>query len=498
MAGLKSLAKDTAIYGLSSIIGRFLNWCLVPMYVRVLTNVNEYGIVTNLYGWTAFVMVLLTFGMETGFFRFANKPELDSKKVYSSSFWFVAILSAVFLAGITLFIHPIASAMDYQGKEDFIMMMAVIVALDAFSAIPFAYLRYEKRPIRFVCLRLFSIFSNIILNLFVFLACPVIYKSNPELISWFYNPDYSVGYIFAVNLVCSVLVTLLMFPEYVKAFIMPDWKLMKQMVKYCFPLLILGIAGILSQTIDKMLFPFLFPDPDEALYQLGIYGANFKIAVVMVMFIQAFRFAYEPFVFAHNKGEDKRPAYAQAMFYFVVCTFLIFLGVTGYMDLLKFIVSKEYYEGLKVVPVVMLAEMCFGIFFNLSFWYKLCDQTKWGAYFSMMGCAIIVLINVLFVPHYGYMASAVATLAGYATIMVVSYLVGQRVYPINYDMKSIGFYTLVFAGLYACQKLFYFDNLILRLAFNTVILITFIAVFIQREIGYTKLKTMILKQGKKL
>lgn len=496
MAGLKSLAKDTAIYGLSSIIGRFLNWCLVPMYVRVLTNVNEYGIVTNLYGWTAFVMVLLTFGMETGFFRFANKPDLDSKKVYSSSFWFVAFLSAVFLAGISLFIDPIASAMDYRGKEDFILMMAVIVALDTFSAIPFAYLRYQKRPIRFVSLRLFSIFSNIILNLFVFLACPVIYKSNPELISWFYNPDYSVGYIFAVNLLCSILVTLLMFPEYAKAFIMPNFKLMKQMVKYCFPLLILGIAGILSQTIDKMLFPFLFPNPDEALYQLGIYGANFKIAVVMVMFIQAFRFAYEPFVFAHNKGEDKRSAYAQAMFYFIACTFLIFLGVTGYMDLLKFIVSKDYYEGLKVVPVVMLAEMCFGIFFNLSFWYKLCDKTKWGAYFSLLSFVVIVLINVLFVPHYGYMASAYATLAGYFVTMVASYVVGQKVYPINYDMKRIGFYTFFFIVLYACQKILYFDNLFLRLALNTVILIIFIAVFIQKEIGFLNLKSMLTKRSK--
>lgn len=496
MAGLKSLAKDTAIYGLSSIIGRFLNWCLVPMYVRVLTNVNEYGIVTNLYGWTAFVMVLLTFGMETGFFRFANKPDVDAKKVYSSSFWFVAFLTAIFLIGIFAFIHPIAAAMDYQGKEDFILMMAVIVGLDAVSAIPFAYLRYKKRPIRFVVLRLLSIFSNIILNIFVFVGCPAIYKSNPEMISWFYNPDYSVGYIFAVNLLCSILVSFLMFPEYIKAFIMPDIELMKQMVRYCFPLLILGIAGILSQTIDKMLFPFLFPDPDEALYQLGIYGANFKIAVVMVMFIQAFRFAYEPFVFAHNKGEDKRPAYAQAMFYFVVCTYLIFLGVTGYMDLLKFIVSKEYYEGLKVVPVVMLAEMCFGIFFNLSFWYKLCDKTQWGAYFSIVGCVITVLINVLFVPHYGYMASAVATLTGYAIIMVASYVVGQRIYPIRYDMKRIGFYTLVFVVLYACQKIFFFDNLWIRLSVNTIILIIFSAIFIQREIGIKKLTQMLSKHIK--
>ncbi|MGL5318640.1 MAG: oligosaccharide flippase family protein [Bacteroidales bacterium] len=493
MAGLKSLAKDTAIYGLSSIVGRFLNWCLVPMYVRVLTNVNEYGIVTNLYGWTAFVMVLLTFGMETGFFRFANKPELDSSKVYSSSFWFVGLLSVLFLSGVILFIDPIAGAMDYQGMKEYILMMAVIVVLDAVSAIPFAYLRYKKRPIRFVSLRLLSIFMNILLNIFVFLGCPAIYQSYPELISWFYHPEYSVGYIFAVNLFCSVLITLLMLPEYTKAFVKPDWKLMKQMVSYCFPLLILGIAGILSQTIDKMLFPFLFPNPEEAMYQLGIYGANFKIAVVMVMFIQAFRFAYEPFVFAHNKGEDKRPAYAEAMFYFVVCTYLIFLGVTGYMDLLKFIVSKDYYEGLKVVPVVMLAEMCFGIFFNLSFWYKLCDKTQWGAYFSVIGCAITVLINVLFVPHFGYMASAVATLAGYAVIMIASYVVGQRIYPIRYDMKRIGFYTVLFAGLYACQQLFYFDDLVLRLSLNTVIWIVFVAVFISKEIGFTNLKSKILK-----
>ena len=489
MAGLKSLVKDTAIYGISSILGRFLNWCLVPMYVRVLQSVSDYGVVTNLYSWTAFAMVLLTFGMETGFFRFANKPDADEKKVYSSSFWFVTLLSAIFLIAMFLFINPIASALDYQGSESYILMLSVIVAMDAISAIPFAYLRLKNRPYRFAGLRLLFIFSNIALNLFFFLLCPQIQQSHPEWISWFYNPDYSVGYVFVANLLCTTFATIMLFPEIRKAFTMPDFGIMKSLIKYCFPLLILGIAGMINQTADKMLFPLLFPDPDESFYQLGIYGANFKIAVVMVMFIQAFRFAYEPFVFAQNKGTDKREAYAAAMKYFILCTFVIFLGITGYLDILKLLIVPEYYPGLKVVPIVMLAEICFGIFFNLSFWYKLCDKTQWGAYFSLGGCFLTVLINVLFVPKYGYMASAFASLISYTLMMILSYIIGQRIYPIKYDMKAIGFYTLCFIGLYAAQLVLQVENLYLRLSINTVILITFMAIIIQREIGLSKIKS---------
>jgi len=481
--GMKSLAKDTAIYGMSSIIGRFLNWMLVPMYVRLFTE-GEYGIVTNIYAYVAFVFVLLTYGMETTFFRYVNKDNENPGTVYSTTLISLLSTSSIFTLVCFLFSSPISSWMGYAGNENYIIMMAATVSIDAFCCIPFAYLRYKKRPIRFASLKLLSIFLNIGLNIFFLILCPQIYKSNPELISSFYNPDFGIGYIFVSNLIASVVTLLFLFPQYTGFNYSFDKALFKRMLKYTWPLLILGIAGVINQTFDKMIFPLLFSDRGEAEAQLGIYSACAKIAVVMTMATQAFRYAYEPFVFAKTKDKDNKTSYAMAMKFFIIFGFLIFLGIMFYMDILKHILKENYFEGLKVVPVLMTAEIFFGVYFNLSLWYKLTEKTYFGAIFSTIGCLSIILINIVFIPIYGYMACAWASFICNFIMMLLSYIFGQKYYPIKYDFKSILLYLFVTIGLYCAGTFIFIDNIIWRLIYRTVLLSVFMFILIKRDLPF--------------
>ena len=405
---MKRLAGETAIYGVSSIVGKFLNWMLVPMYTRVLATESDFGIVTNLYAWTALLMVILTYGMETGFFRFMNKKEIKlPMRVYATTLFSLAFTSVLFMVFVFSALTPVSNFLGYGAHPEYIGMMAGIVAVDAFCCIPFAFLRYQGKAVRFAAIKLLNIFLNIVLVIFFLIACPWLYECAPRLIGWFYVPGYQVEYIFVSNVVTSVVTFLLLVPDMIPGLReKASFVLLKQMLRYSFPILVLGIAGIFNQTADKILFPFLFEDKDYAATQLGIYGACFKVAVVMVMFIQAFRYAYEPFIFAKNKDDDNTKAYSEAMKYFIIFSLIIFLGVMYYLDILKYFVDAKYYPGLRVVPIVMLGELFFGIYFNLSFWYKLIDQTQWGAYFSTIGCVVTVLMIVLLAPVYGYMACA--------------------------------------------------------------------------------------------
>lgn len=483
MAGLKSLAKDTAIYGLSSIIGRFLNYLLVPLYtIKLSAASGGYGVVTNIYAMTALLLVVLTYGMETGFFRFANKKDEDPLKVYSSTLITVGGSSVLFVLFCLVFIEPIAGFLGYADHPEYIAMMAIVVALDAFQCIPFAYLRYRKRPIKFAGIKMLFVVSNILLNLFFLVLCPWLNAHSPETISWFYDPGYGVGYVFLANLICTSL-QMLFFVNELRGFqYVLDKALIKRMFSYSFPILILGLAGILNQTVDKIIFPFLLDNANEARVQLGIYGAASKIAMVMAMFTQAFRYAYEPFVFGKEKDGDSRQTYASAMKFFVIFTLLAFLAVMFYMDILRYIITPDYWPGLKVVPIVMAAEMFMGVYFNLSFWYKLIDETRWGAYFSLIGCVIIVLLNIIFVPIYGYIACAWAGLAGYFTVTLLSYFVGQKKYPINYDLKRIGLYVLLAAVLYVASVFIVPENVVFRLLFRTGLLFVFIAFIVKKDL----------------
>ena len=435
MANLKSLAKDTAIYGLSSIVGRFLNYLLVPLYTHYMPKASgDYGVSTNIYAYTALILVLLTFGMETTLFRFANDDKSKPDTVFSTVMAVVGSLTLVFLLLVFGLIDPISSSLGYAEHPEYLQMMAVVVALDALQAIPFSYLRFQKRPIRFASLKMLFIILNIGLNVIYFV--------------WLGKT--SVFYVFFINLLCTAFVTFFFIPNLFRIHWHFDGKLLKEMLSYSWPILILGIAGILNQVADKIVFPLVYPDEDQANVQLGIYGSCVKIAMIMAMITQAFRYAYEPIVFAKSKDADKSEYYASAMKYFLIFTLLAFLCVVGWMPLLQYIIGEEYREGLAVVPVVMVAEIMMGVYFNLSFWYKLIDKTIYGAWFSLAGCAVLFAVNILFIPEYGYWACAWGGVAGYGTAMILSYIVGQHKNPIPYPLKDITIYigiTIVFTAI---------------------------------------------------
>lgn len=452
MAGIKALAKDTAIYGMSSILGRFLNWCLVPLYT-ILFPAAEYGVVTFVYSIVALALIVLTYGMETGFFRFSNHERYpDPAIVYSTSMVSLCVTSSLFVVLVMVFLPHLSRAMQCTGHESFVAMMAVAVALDALTAIPFSRLRLQRRAMRFAALKLINIALTIGLNLFFLLLCPWLWQQAPGWIAWFYDPDFGIGYIFLANLVASGVNLLLLLPDMDDVSWRFSWPLWREMLAYSFPLLILGIAGIMNQTIDKVLFPYLFADKGMAMEQLGIYGANYKIAIVMVMFIQAFRFAYEPYIFtrSRDRGEDKLQSYRDAMKWFVISAMVIFLGVMFYMDILRHFIASSYFSGLKVVPIIMVAEFFFGVFFNLSLWYKLTDKTIWGMWLSLMGLGVTVALNIILVPRMGYMGCAWAALSCYGLMMVASYVLGRVKYPIGYHVPKLAAY---FAGAIALYVL---------------------------------------------
>ena len=473
MGKLKTIFKDTAIYGLSSIVGRFLNYLLVPLYTAKFSAASGgYGIITNIYAYVALAMVLLTFGMETTYFRFTNKTHTDSETVYGTTLISVGTVSLLFTVLVLLLLSPISQLMGYGEHPDYVGVMAVTVAIDAFLCIPFAHLRQQKKALKFAALKLLNIVMSILLNVFYFV--------------WMNGND--VGYVFYINLFCTAMLAVCLITEYTGFRWRLDSKLLRTMLSYSWPILVLGIAGILNQTADKMLFPYIYQGADMH-EQLGIYGACSKIAMIMAMITQAFRFAYEPIVFAGVKDKDQHEMYTQAMKYFVIFTLLAFLLVVGYMDILKYIVrNQDYWVGLKVVPIVMAAEIMMGIYFNLSFWYKLIDKTIWGAVFSGIGCLVLLVVNIVFVPQYGYMACAWGGFAGYGVAMLASYFVGQKYYPLAYPLKEIGMYVVIAVVLtMAMYKVHEDQPMWLSLTVNTLLILIFVAYIVQRDFPLSNL-----------
>ena len=473
MANLKSLAKDTAIYGLSSIVGRFLNYLLVPLYTHYMPKASgDYGISTNVYAYTALILVLLTFGMETTLFRFANDERTKPDTVFSTAFATVGSLTVVFLLLVFGFIGPISGALGYEAHPDYLLMMAVVVALDAIQAMPFSYLRFQKRAIRFASLKMLFILLNIALNVIWFVLLG----------------KTSVFYVFFINLLCTGLITFFFVPDLLRIQWKFDGQLLRRMLSYSWPILILGIAGILNQVADKIIFPLVYPDEEQANVLLGDYGSCVKIAMIMAMITQAFRYAYEPIVFAKSKDADKTEYYAAAMKYFLIFTLLAFLCVVGWMPLLQYIIGANYREGLGVVPIVMAAEIMMGVYFNLSFWYKLIDKTIYGAWFSLTGCLVLFAVNIIFIPQYSYWACAWGGVAGYGTAMVLSYFVGQKKNPIPYPMKDIAIYVIATAVLYAVMKLLPASwPAILTLAVNTLLILLFTALIVKKDLPLSSL-----------
>ena len=478
LSALKKLAGETVIYGVPTIAGRFLNWWLTPLYTYTFLT-GEYGILSNVLAYVAFFQVVLTYGMETAYFRFAGRSE-NPGKVFATSMVSLSITSIAFIVLISGFARNISGWISYEGHSDYIIWMGFTVVLDTLCAIPFAKLRLQSRPYKFALLKSMNIALNIFLNVFWIYVCPKILHSNPNsFFQYLYSPRIGIGYAFLSYLVASAITLLFFIPDFKIRRSDFDGVLLKQMLRYGWPILVIGVAGMVNLQIDKILLPKLLVGSDDPISILGIYSANGKLAILMTLFIQAFRFSFEPFLFSHYKNEDSKQVYAVIMKYFVILGLIIFLGVMFYMDILKFFVGSSdmgYQEGIKVVPWLLMGNLLLGIFYTQSLWYKLTDQTHFGARFAIIGAIITLVLNVLLIPVFGYMACGYAFFTASLVMTISSYVVGQKYFPVKYDLKRIGTYFLIATSLFLIQKYAAFNNNIVRMSFNTVLLMIFFLV----------------------
>ncbi len=485
MSQLKKLASQTAVYGLSTILGRLLNYLLVPLHTRVF-GTADYGVVSEWYAYSSFFIVTLTYGMETAFFRFSQDAE-KKDKVFPTAFSSISVTSLIFMLCMGAFAQPIANAIRYPDHPEYIIYFALILGLDAIASIPFALLRGQNRPAKFAVIKNVNIISNILLNLYFLMLCPyMLRESNISLP--FYRENVGVGYVFISNLAASIITLPLLYKEIMcikKGF---DAALWRKMAAYGLPLLVVGLGGMVNETLDRAIMKYLLPAGKGTLSQVGIYGANYKLSILMSLFIQAFRFAAEPFFFSHAKTSDKKAIYARVMDYFVIVCLGIFLLVTLYIDAFKYFIGEPFYEGLKVVPVLLLANLCLGIYYNLSIWYKLSDQTNKGAMISLMGAGITIGLNIWWIPLFGYTGSAWATFICYFSMMLVCYFMGMKYYPIPYHVKRVLCFVgiagvLFFAGWY-CRNYFYAGNLVRTLSINSSLFLFFliaVCIFVQKD-----------------
>ncbi|PHQ80360.1 MAG: polysaccharide biosynthesis protein [Thalassobium sp.] len=463
MSKIKKLASQTAVYGLSSIVGRSLNYLLTPLYTSTFST-DQYGIITEMYAYVAFLIVILTYGMETACFRFATLPGMDKKKVFSTATVSLFVTTLLFLGMATMFSEPIANWLQYPNHQEYIIWFALIIGLDAMSAIPMAKLRANDQALRFAMVNLVSVAVNIGLNLFFLVYCKMQYDPDTPhaLIDAVYNPEIGVGYVFISNLIASAVKFVMLLPEMLYGRFGFDIKLWKPMLKFAYPLIFVGIAGIINETLDRiMLKDILITQQMDAgmnaqdanhyaMSQLGIYGACYKLAILISMFVQAYRYAAEPFFFNQEKEKGSKKLYAKIMTYLVIVVSLFFLGIMLNLHLVKyFIPNPAYWEGLKVVPILLMAYVFYAIYVNSAFWYKLAQKTHYGTIISAVGAALTIGINYAFIPTYGYMACAWATLIAYVTMSVISYFLGQKHYPIPYNLKKIGLYIGMVLLFYA-------------------------------------------------
>jgi len=483
LSALKKLAGETVIYGVPSIVGRLLNWFLTPLYVWMFIP-GEYGILSNILAYVAFFQVLLTYGMETSYFRFASRSK-EPDKIFSTSMISLSLTSLIFVAVITVFAKEIAGLIHYEGHENYIIWMGITLALDTLSTIPFAKLRLQSRPVKFALFKSINISLNILLNVFWIWFCPKFLQTHPDsVIQFVYSDKIGIGYAFLAYLISSVVTLLLFIPDYKFSKVVFEKNIFIQMLKYGWPILIIGIAGMINLNIDKILIPELLTNTSDPIGELGIYSANGKLAVLMTLFIQAFRFSFEPFLFSHYKDENSKLAYANVMKYFVILGLLIFLGVMLYIDILKYFIGSStsgYHQGIKVVPWLLMGNLFLGIFYTQSLWYKLTDQTHYGAAFAILGAVITLIINILFLPLIGYLASGYAFFAASLVMTVVSYIIGQKHFPIKYELIRIGSYFVVALVLFIISHVSHITNHILRFSFNSILFIIFLLFIWEKE-----------------
>ena len=481
MKQYKKLAGQTVVYGMGTIVPRFLNYfVLTPVYTRIFKDV-QYGIVNELYAYIVFLLILLTYGTETGYFRFV-KEEKKPGQVFSTIMSSLFTTSILFLVVIYIFHPEIASALQYKDRSYLILLFSAVVTVDAFSAVPFAKLRFEEKAKKFGLLKIFNVVANLFFNLLFFGIFPYIQTRFPESpILILYNASIGVGYVFVANLFASVLTLLFMLPEMNIRPKLIDTRLLRQILVYSFPLLFVGLAGAINEVADKFFLKLLIPGKNEALSQIGIYSANYKLGMLMTIFIQMFRYAAEPFYFSKMKDKDAKTVYAKVMKYFILFGLFIFLFVTLYLDVLKYFIGSEYHSGLKIVPIILIANLFLGIVYNLSIWYKLSSRTGYGALIALIGALVTIGLNLYLIPVYGYVGSAWATLTCYVVMTVVSYTMSKKYYPIPYKLRSVGIYAFVAVGIFFIQNYIQYPGLFLKVVFNSLFLLGFILLIAFRE-----------------
>lgn len=469
MKEVRKLAGQTIIYGMGTIVPRFLHYAvLTPFYTRIFIIKSDYGIVTELYAWMVLMLVILTYGMETGFFRFVQKKE-EAEKVYSTTLISLFITSVLFVGLINVFIVPVSAAMDYSKNQDYIRMFAAILAIDALAAIPFARLRKENRPILFSAIKLINVFVTLGLVIFLLKIAPGIYERNNGWFRTVYNPDYKVGYIFVANLISSIATLLMLIPYIFKIKFVFDAELWKRMIMYSFPLLLAGISGSINDALDKVLLRRMIGG-EEGLSVVGEYGAAYKIAVLMALFIQMFRFAAEPFFFERAKRIDAKETYAFVMKYFIIIMLIVYLGINLYISGIQYIVGRNYRDAMVIVPIISMAYLLYGVYINHSIWYKLNDLTRFAVYITLIGAVITVAGNVLFIPKYGYMASAWTTLASYASMIIMSFVFAEKRYKVNYDISKVLPYFLIVLAMIIFAHYFKYPSLTAEIIINTLLI----------------------------
>jgi len=486
---IKKLVKQTAIYGLSTIVGRALNYLLVPLYTRVFLPA-EYGVITELYAFVGFFTVLFTYGMETAFFRYAEKSE-KPEQVFGTAFLSILFTTLIFSGVIIFSSTPIATYFNNEAHSEYILWFALVLGLDALTAIPFAQLRRENKAINFAVVKLVNIGINIGLNLFFLVLCPMLVANGNAWVSTIYNAKIGIGYVFIANLVASGITLLLLFPQILKEKLSFNFLLWKQMVGYALPLLVVGFAGIINEMLDRILLRKLLPYSEtENLRLLGIYGANYKLSILISLFTQAYRYAAEPVFFTQAHKENAKQLYANMMLYFVLAQCAFFLGIMLHLDYLKYLIGAAYWEGLSIVSILLLANIALGVYYNLSVWYKLTDKTNLGAYIALFGASITIVFNLLLIPTLGYMGSAWATLICYASMVFISWFYGEKYYPVDYSWKKMGLWLAIAIGLFSLSNAVSFlsENIMLSRFVNTALFLVYVVALWQLEIKEAKAK----------
>lgn len=483
MNPIKKLAGETVIYGFTTILGRFVNWLLVPLYAGIFAA-SEYGIVTNLMSYTALLMVLLTYGTETGFFRFATKDSRNN--VFSTLMFSLSVTTLVFIVVTLSFLTDLSVFLSIPEHKEYLILLIITVGIDVISSIPFALLRLDSRPIRFGVIKLTNICINIGLNLFFLLVCPWLEHKGIHLP--FYDPEGGIVYIFIAYLIASLITFLMLFPYLTTFRFYFSFRLLKDILNYSFPILIVSVAGMINLQGDKILMPKILGETmnrENALAMTGVYGANYKLALVMYIFTQGFRFAFEPFFFNYSRQEDSKKVYRDVFLYFTGFGLIIFLGVMYWIDILKFFLRRpEYYAGIGIVPWVLLANLFQGMYYSLSLWYKLTDKTIYGAYMAIVGCVITIAMNFILLPKIGYMGSAYAVFTCFLVMCILSLILGHRFYRIDYDLRKIIFYFLLAFVFYFAGRYITFESPWLTCIVRTPLLILFMLIFLRREMKF--------------